>query len=124
VAGTSNALLGIADIRAALAAHGVATGHDATIQQPFRAVPTTVIQLPDARTPNAAVHVSLYASYVAPHDDLARSVTPSWAAPAHVFHVRNALLVLLADPASDAAIVRAVEDAVAALGGMRTHHER
>lgn len=117
--------LTVDDVRTALQARGITPGHETEVQQPFWAVPTTVIQLPAARTPHAAVHVNVYAASMAVHEDATKSFTtmPSWVAPPHFFHVRNVLLVLLADPAQDAQLVADVEALVKELGGMRMHHE-
>lgn len=117
--------LDLAAIRTALIAEGVRLGSPSTAQQGFWKVPTTTFPLPGSHTPDAALQVNVYASPMAVHEDVMERKTamPSWVAPPHFFHVRNALLVLIADPAHDADLVRSVEQVVQRLGGMRMPHQ-
>jgi len=112
-------------IQVALETEGIRLGAPSTVQQPFWKVATHTYSLPEAQTPNAALQVNVYASPMAVHEDAMerKPAIPAWVAPPHYFHVRNALLVLLADPARDAELILSVERAVRLLGGMRMPHQ-
>lgn len=116
--------LDLTAIQVALETAGIRLGAPSTVQQPFWKVPTHTYPLPEAQTPNAALQVNVYASPMAVHEDAMerKPAMPAWVAPPNYFHVRNALLVLLADPARDAELIRSVERAVRSLGGMRMPH--
>jgi hypothetical protein len=119
--GVGSVPVSLADIRRAMSAAGVRLGEPTTEREAFWSVPTTRYPLVDAHTPRAALEVNLYASAAAAHQELMsrNAPNPAWRAPARLYHVGSAVVVLLADPAHDDGLVAAVDRALAGLGGMR-----